>query len=73
MFFLKQHQSSGTKLINLPDWNLFFLPTEGVERCLFEAHQSNLLEYHAAGNVTRLTFPTDTLEEYANVIAEGTH
>lgn len=73
MFFLKQHQSSGTKLINLPDWKLFFLPPEGVERFLFEAHQSNLLEYHAAGTVTRLTFPADTLEEYANVLAERTH
>jgi len=73
MFFLKQHQSSGTKLINLPHWKLFFLPPEGVERFLFEAHQSNLLEYHAAGTVTRLTFPADTLEEYANVLAERTH
>ena len=73
MFFLKQHQSSGTKLINLPDWGLFFLPPEGVERFLFEAHQSNLLEYHAAGTVTRLTFPADTLEEYANVLAERTY
>ena len=73
MFFLKQHQPSGAKLIDLPDWKLFFLPPEGVERFLFEAHQSNLLEYHAAGSVTRLTFPTDSLEEYANVLAERTH
>jgi hypothetical protein len=72
MFFLKQHQPSGAKLIDLPEWKLFFLSPEGVERFLFEAHQSSLLEYHAAGNVTRLTFPTDTLEEYANVIAERT-
>jgi hypothetical protein len=49
LFFLKQHQPSGAKLIDLPDWGLFFLATEGVERFLFEAHQSNLLEYHAAG------------------------
>jgi len=72
MFFLKQHQPSGAKLIDLPEWRLFFLSPEGVERFLFEAHQSSLLEYHAAGTVTRLTFPTDTLEEYANVLAERT-
>ncbi len=72
MFFLKQHQPSGAKLIELPEWRLFFLSPEGVERFLFEAHQSSLLEYHAAGTVTRLTFPTDTLEEYANVLAERT-
>jgi len=46
------------------------LPREGVERFLFEAHQHNLLEYHAAGSVTRLTFPAQTLEEYADVIAQ---
>ena len=56
-FYLKQHQPSGAKLVEHPDWRLFFLPREGVERFLFEAHQHSLLEYHAAGTVTRLTFP----------------
>jgi hypothetical protein len=73
MFFLKQHQSSGAKLLELADWKLFFLPREGVERFLFEAHQQKLLEYHAAGSVTRLTFPVGTLEEYANVVAQRPH
>jgi hypothetical protein len=72
-FFLKQQQPSGAKLVELPDWKLFFLPREGVERFLFEAHQHHLLEYHAAGSVTRLTFPKATLEEYANVLAERAH
>ena len=70
VFYLKQHQPSGAKLVELPDWKLFFLHREGVERFLFEAHQRDLLEYHAAGSVTRLTFPADTLEEYANVLAQ---
>jgi hypothetical protein len=70
VFYLKQHQPSGAKLLELPDWRLFFLSREGVERHLFEAHQLNLLEYHVAGSVTRLTFPADTLEEYANVLAQ---
>lgn len=69
-FYLKQHQPSGAKLIELPDWKLFFLTREGVERFLFEAHQRDLLEYHVAGSVTRLTFPATTLEEYANVLAQ---
>ena len=70
VFYLKQHQPSGAKLIELPDWKLFFLPREDVERFLFEAHQRELLEYHVAGSVSRLTFPADTLEEYANVLAK---
>ncbi len=70
VFYLKQHQPSGAKLIEMPDWKLFFLSRDGVERFLFEAHQRDLLEYHVAGSVTRLTFPAKTLEEYANVLAQ---
>jgi hypothetical protein len=70
VFYLKQHQASGAKLIELPDWKLFFLSREGVERFLFEAHQRGFLEYHVAGSVTRLTFPANTIEGYANVLAQ---
>jgi hypothetical protein len=69
-FFLKQHQPSGVKLIEHPDWKLFFLSTDTVERFFFEAHQRHLLEYHVAGSVTRLTFPVDTLEKYAHVLTQ---
>ena len=69
-FYLKQRQPSAGKLVELPAWKLFFLPREGVERFLIEAHQHNLLEYHVAGTVSRLTFPAETLEEYANVLAQ---
>jgi hypothetical protein len=69
-FYLKQRQPSGARLIELPDWKLFFLPRDGVERGLFEAHQRELLEYHVAGSVTRLTFPAETLEAYAHVLAQ---
>jgi hypothetical protein len=72
-FYLKQHQPSGAKLLEHPDWKLFFLNREGVERFFFEANQHGMLEYHAAGTVTRLTFPASTLEEYANVLAEKSH
>jgi hypothetical protein len=70
VFYLKQNQRSGAKLIELPDWKLFFLSKDGVERLLFEAHQRELLEYHVAGSVTRLTFPSETLEGYANVLTQ---
>jgi hypothetical protein len=72
-FYFKQHQPSGAKLVELPDWKLFFLTTEAVERFLYDAHQHDLLEYHAAGSVTRLTFPAQTLDEYAHVLAQRPH
>lgn len=73
IFYLKQHQPSGARLMDLPDWRFFFLPYDGVERFLVEAHQQHLLEYHAAGTVIRLTFPANTLEEYAHVLAQRAH
>lgn len=71
--FLKQHQPSGSKLMGLPDWKLFFLSETAVERFLFEAHQKGLLEYHAAGTVTRLSFPTDNLDSYAKFLTQRAH
>jgi Putative inner membrane protein (DUF1819) len=73
VFYLRLQQASGAKLIEMPEWKLFFLQREGVERLLFEAHQHDLLEYHVAGSVTRLTFPADTLGGYANVLAKRQH
>lgn len=67
-FYLKQHQPSGAKLIDLNDWKLFFLSSDGVEHFLIEAHQRGLLEYHVAGSVIRLTFPVKSLEEYVDVL-----
>lgn len=73
MFSLKRFQPSGERLLDHPAWRLFFMPREGVERFLFEAHQRGFLEYHAAGSVTRLSFPASTLEEYAHVLADRAH
>jgi hypothetical protein len=61
---------SGEKVLHNPDWNLFFLPTQGVERFFLEAHQERLLSYHAAGSVIRLEFPMNSLVEVANVLVE---
>jgi hypothetical protein len=71
--YLKQHQPSGAKLVEHPDWGLFLLNREAVERFLFEAHQRGLLEYHAAGSVTRLNFPSPTLEGYVRALVERAH
>ncbi len=66
--YLKQTQPSGERLIHDPEWRLFFLSPQAVEHFFIEAQQHKLLEYHAAGPVIRISFPVETLEEYANVI-----
>ena len=69
-FYLHENQRSGERLIEHPEWQLFFLRTQAVEKLFMEAHQHRLLEYHAAGSVIRITFPSQSLEDYASVISE---
>lgn len=69
-FYLQQRQPSGEKLLYDPEWQLFFLSHEAVERFFMEAHQYRLLEYHAAGSVIRITFPQASLEEYAYALTQ---
>lgn len=40
-----------------PVWKLFFLGETAVERFFVEAHQRNLLQYHAAGSLARIGSP----------------
>lgn len=69
-FYLQKRQPSGERLLHDPEWRLFFLAPQTVERLFLEAHQHHLLEYHAAGPVIRISFPAESLEEYARVIAQ---
>lgn len=69
-FRLARRARAGTKVLDHPDWGLFFLTPTAVGRLLSEAHQHRLLGYHAAGDVIRLDFPATTLSDYARVIAE---
>ncbi len=67
-FCLQNSGVAARNLLSHPDWRLFALPSATVEHLLFEAHQQRLLEYHAAGSVLSLSFPTSTAEEYAHVV-----
>lgn len=72
-FYLSRLQPSGRRLLEDPEWLLFFLDLQAVERKFMEAHQLHLLEYYAAGSVVRIDFPSDTLEEYVHVILKRTN
>jgi len=71
-FLLHQEQPSGERLLGHPEWRLFFLSSQVVERFFVEAHQHHLLEYHAAGSIIRITFPTESIEEYARALVART-
>jgi hypothetical protein len=72
-FLLNRTQRSGDRLLHDPAWQMFFLSEQAVEHCFFEAHQEQLLEYHAAGRVIRIAFPAASLEEYAHALARRAH
>ncbi len=69
-FHLHKSQPSGERLLMDPEWRLFFLPPEAVERFFIEAHQSHLLEYYAAGSIIRITFTAKSIEEYVHALLE---
>jgi Putative inner membrane protein (DUF1819) len=72
-FYLQQQQPSGERLLDDPEWQLFFLTRHAVERFFLEAHQHHLLEYHAAGSIIRITFPAKSIEEYAHALTQRAH
>ena len=51
-----------------PDWRLFLLSPDNVERLLLEAHQHGWLDYQAAGGVTRIEFPASNFNDYVRRI-----
>jgi hypothetical protein len=67
-FCMQKLGSYGSQITFHPDWQMFLLSVAEVEHNFLEAHQRRLLEYHAAGNTVSLTFPCESLEEYARVI-----
>jgi len=68
-FCLRRLGATSRDLVVHRDWRLFLLSPEDVERLFLHAHQDRLLEYHAAGSVIQIQFPTDSVEEYARVVA----
>jgi hypothetical protein len=72
-FLLSRTQRSGDRLLHDQAWQVFFLSEQAVEHSFLEAHQEQLLEYHAAGRVIRISFPATTLEEYAHALTRRAH
>jgi len=66
--YLYNEGNPGIKLVDHPDWTLFSLNSGLVERFFLECHQEGLLNYHGAGSVIRIDFPTTSLTEYADVL-----
>lgn len=62
---LAERHAHPRKVIESPDWRMYLLTAEDVERELFRLHQFRLLEYHVAGSIAHLKLPCASPREYA--------
>lgn len=69
---LRETGAVSRSLLTHADWQLFLLNPDEVEHLFLLAHQERLLEYHAAGSTVSISFPTESLEDYAHVVAQRT-
>ena len=72
-FILNRRVRSADQVLRSPEWQIFYLQSDLVERFLIEADQERLLRYSAAGRVVRLDFPADSLEDYARTLTQRPH
>lgn len=68
--FLLAEESKGAAVLAHPDWRLFLLYPDTVERLFIEADQQGLLRYHAAGSIVRIDFPKEDLHAYSRFLAD---
>jgi len=53
------------KVVGAPDWRLFLMRPDDVERELLRLHQFRKIEYHVAGSLVQLSMPCSNSREYA--------
>ena len=67
--FLLVQERHGAAVFEHPDWRLFLLRQEAVERLFVEADRDGLLRYNAAGSIVRIDFPEEDLYAYSRFLA----
>jgi len=61
---LTEAEANCRKMIERPEWRLFLLTPEQVEKELLNLHQFRKLEYHTAGSLAQLKLPCASALEY---------
>jgi len=56
---------NASAIVHSPDWRMYLMSFENVERELFRLHQFRKLNYEVAGSLAQLTLPYSTASEYA--------
>lgn len=66
---LAAQEHNPRKMIDAPEWRLFLMTPEQVERELMELHQFQRLNFEMAGSLAQLQLPCRSLQEYAERFA----
>lgn len=64
-----ESEPSVSKLVALPDWRMYLLAPDDVERRIVDLHQFRKLHYEVAGSLAQLTLPCRTAAEFARSMA----
>jgi hypothetical protein len=62
---IAQSEPNAGRIVASPEWHLYLMDADDVERELLRLHQFHRLEYEAAGSLVRLDLPSDSPGAYA--------
>ena len=65
LYALRENEPNATRLVHAPDWRMFLMVPDDVERELFRLHQYRRLQYEVAGSLLQLKLPLGSASEYA--------
>ena len=66
---MARQQPNAREMVHSPEWRMYLMDPEDVERELFRLHQFKKLHYEVAGSMAQLTLPSGSLEEYVKEMA----
>ena len=62
---ISQELGSPRKMIDAPDWRMFFMSPAEVEGELFRLHQFHEIRFDVAGSLVQLTLPSENLLDFS--------
>lgn len=66
---MAETEHNARRVVESPDWRMFMMAPEDVERELFRLHQFRRVHYEVAGTIAQLDLPHRTAAEYARELA----
>lgn len=66
---IHEREHNARKVVNSPEWRMFLMRPDDVERELLRLHQYRRVEYDVAGTLAQLKLPYPTPAQYAQEIA----